>query len=218
MNDEIFPVSKKEATALGSKFFLSGKPCPHGHNTLRFTSTSYCIKCQELINKAARLLPPQPISESVWRRFDKYIPHDLPKSECWHWKGSLDKRGYGQLSDGFRTMLKAHRLSYEKFVGSIPEGLGILHKCDLPSCCNPDHLFPGTQKENIDDMISKGRWGNRNMSKGSNHYKAKFTDEQIIEIRNNLSISNVEFSIKYMVSPSTIQRIKTGITYAIKSS
>lgn len=72
----------------------------------------------------------------------------------------LDVKGYARLSmrvnKSYNPKL-AHRLSYIEYVGPIRKGLNVLHKCDVPACVNPDHLFIGTQKANIRDMIRKGR-------------------------------------------------------------
>jgi len=83
---------------------------------------------------------------------------------CWNWTLSKDNAGYGRLKvqmgarDKFR-MTSTHRRAYEVFVGDIPKGMCVCHKCDNPSCCNPEHLFIGTHKDNMQDMISKGRQG-----------------------------------------------------------
>lgn len=78
--------------------------------------------------------------------------------ECWEWLGGKDRHGYGQ----FRTEKKqhktmAHRFSYEIHIGPIPDGMKVCHSCDNPSCVNPDHLWVGTQADNVRDMIAKGR-------------------------------------------------------------
>ena len=84
---------------------------------------------------------------------------------CLIWPKSRNvQTGYGQFCswDGKkRKMLTAHRLAYQHFVGHIPDGLWVLHRCDNNSCCNPEHLFLGTQTDNMQDMLAKGRGGNR---------------------------------------------------------
>lgn len=81
------------------------------------------------------------------QRFDAlYIPE--PNSGCWLWLGRLDHNGYGQFSHGQRRS-QAHRWSYERLVGPIPDGLQIDHLCRVRSCVNPVHLEPVTQRENI---------------------------------------------------------------------
>ena len=77
-------------------------------------------------------------------------------TNCWNWKKSINKRGYGQMNIEGKPK-EMHRISYKTFVGDIPTGLNVLHKCDNRKCINPEHLWIGTQKENIQDMISKGR-------------------------------------------------------------
>lgn len=75
---------------------------------------------------------------------------------CWEFQGARVKEGYGQIKfDGVNY--RAHRLSYSLFVGEIPDGMHVLHKCDNPPCCNPDHLFLGTDAANTQDKIEKGR-------------------------------------------------------------
>ena len=75
---------------------------------------------------------------------------------CLEYQGVRNSDGYGQIKvDG--KMLLAHRVAYELAHGPIPSGLCVCHRCDNPSCCNPDHLFLGTHNENVKDMIDKGR-------------------------------------------------------------
>lgn len=80
----------------------------------------------------------------------------IKKSGCWHYKGALDSGGYGIVSY-LGKLTQAHRLSWFFTNGEIPEGLLVCHKCDNRRCCNPDHLFLGTHKDNMQDMIKKGR-------------------------------------------------------------
>lgn len=86
----------------------------------------------------------------------------VPESGCWLWMGSVDPEGYpktgghptGHLAAHER---RAHRVSYEAFVGPIPAGMLVCHRCDVSSCVNPRHLFLGTAKDNMRDMVAKGR-------------------------------------------------------------
>lgn len=81
----------------------------------------------------------------------------IPFHTCWEWKGHRNSDGYGHFSCFGQRNHAAHRASYRFFKSEIPEGLLVLHKCDNPGCVNPDHLFLGTDKDNSDDKISKGR-------------------------------------------------------------
>lgn len=88
-------------------------------------------------------------------RFKSKIGLDA-KTGCWLWLGSRHPTGYGQFSIKFKKML-AHRYAWSLENGPVPEGLYVCHKCDNPPCCNPAHLFIGTQKDNLADMKAKGR-------------------------------------------------------------
>lgn len=75
---------------------------------------------------------------------------------CWEWSGPRINHGYGIVTRHGRKTL-VHRLSYERYVGPIPNGLNVLHRCDNPPCANPSHLYAGTQQQNIIDSYSRNR-------------------------------------------------------------
>lgn len=87
-----------------------------------------------------------------------FIGQRIERSEsgCWMWTRSRQAQGYGD----FRYQGKhytAHRAAYEAFTGPIPAGMHVLHRCDVRACCNPEHLFLGTNRDNIADSVAKGR-------------------------------------------------------------
>lgn len=120
---------------------------------------------------------------------------------CWEIKGYLDKDGYGEVSGK-----RAHRLSYELFVEEIPPNMSVCHKCDNPRCCNPEHLFVGTQKDNISDMIRKNRKPSR---KGEKNTQNKLTEHQVLAIYNSNETQR-SIASKYGIDQSTVSYIKIG--------
>ena len=101
---------------------------------------------------------------------------EILDNDCWKYLGRLDGGGYGR----FKHEL-AHRESYKLYKGDIPKGLYVLHKCNNPSCCNPDHLYAGTAKQNTEDMIKSGRavWQNEEIwnNKISRMYGRNLSEE-----------------------------------------
>lgn len=95
---------------------------------------------------------------TIERFTEKYIP--VPEAGCWLWERAVLPAGYGLFGmrgRKGRRMFLAHRVSWELHNGPIPEGLVVCHKCDVPSCVNPDHLFIGTASDNQKDCFRKGR-------------------------------------------------------------
>lgn len=154
-----------------------------------------------------------PVMRSVLKRFeDKYIPE--PNSGCWLWDAYVNPFGYGMMRVGPRMEL-SHRVSYALFVDEIPECILICHKCDVPGCVNPEHLFSGTDADNNADMIAKGRSNPAHI--GMCHSLAKLNDNDVMEIRTKLTFSgltNIEISEIYNVSPSTISRVIRGQSWS----
>jgi hypothetical protein len=99
----------------------------------------------------------------------------ITETGCWIWTNGLDGFGYGQAQT-FGKHSTAHRLAWTVYKGPIPKGIHVLHRCDVPQCCNPYHLFLGTQRDNIDDMVAKNR-----SLKGERHPMVKLTREQALD-------------------------------------
>lgn len=130
-----------------------------------------------------------------------YFP--VTESGCWIWMRSVDGDGYGVHYIQGRKMF-AHRRSYELFVGAIDDGLFVCHRCDVPACVNPHHLFLGTCKENLHDAIRKKRF-----AVGEKNVKAKLTWDDVRFIRST-NLSTREAMLRFGVSKPTINQIKRG--------
>lgn len=108
---------------------------------------------------------------------------DIPFAGCRVWTGALNRDGYGTLvTEG--TRWKAHRLAWTIECGEIPAGVNVLHRCDVRCCVRIDHLFLGSQADNMRDMAKKGRArGPRGRFRGAAHINAKLTEADVIAIR-----------------------------------
>jgi len=115
------------------------------------------------------------LEERFWAKVDKRGP-----DECWIWNGYRNRDGYGIIGSGgdHGPLIKTHRVAWVLTNGPIPDGLCVLHKCDVPSCCNTRHLFLGTQADNNSDMRIKGR-GRNNNKRGQWSHLSKLNIEQV---------------------------------------
>ncbi len=118
-------------------------------------------------------------SQNLERRFHNNKYCTVPESGCWIWVGATNWQGYGVIRNNTRKSF-AHRVSWVLHNGAIPEDLCVLHKCDIPFCVNPDHLFLGTYADNNRDRTEKGRGAIRY---GNASGCAKLTERDVIEIR-----------------------------------
>lgn len=146
-----------------------------------------------------------PVEKRFWDKASIGKPKD-----CWIWRGAKFGNGYGAIQvDG--TPELAHRVAWLLTRGEIPEGLCVLHECDNPICINPEHLFLGTQLDNIADRTNKGR-----SASGSRNGNAKLSDADVQLIHTLYKprdFSQRKLARIFGVNQSTIRRILVGETW-----
>jgi HNH endonuclease len=144
--------------------------------------------------------------------------------DCFEWSGLRNDCGYGRTWSKETGPIKAHRLAWIKAHGPIPAGMCVLHRCDNPPCINLDHLFLGTDLDNVRDMLSKGRdrhptgpdhWSSRHPErtlKGEAHPMVKLNDAQVTEIlrRRRMGESCADIAPVYGVSAQHVSRLVRG--------
>lgn len=121
---------------------------------------------------------------------------------CWIWIAGKYTNGYGTIQTDIKKICLAHRVSWEiEYKSPIPDGFEVCHHCDNPACVRPSHLFLGTHKDNMHDMIKKNRWFHATKEK---HGKHKLTLEQVQEIR-----------LKYKTTHTTYRKLahEYGVTH-----
>ncbi len=154
-------------------------------------------------------------SQRFQRRWESFI---LRTDTCWLWRGKLSEKGYGHIklrTAGFRNV-PAHRVAWTLANGEIPNGILVLHHCDVRHCVNPLHLFTGTNNDNMADMKAKGRGRSQ---RGEAQHAHRLTESQVNEIRQRYirgvpsklsAVSQHGLARQYSVSAHTIHSIITG--------
>jgi HNH endonuclease len=151
----------------------------------------------------------KPASQRFWG-------HVAPISRadgCWIWNGDPDK--YGSFFVNQRSM-KAHRFSWEMVNGTVPENMDLLHRCDVPGCVNPAHLFLGTHADNMADMVAKGRRRGSpadSLRRGERHVRAKLSETQVMALRRGFTGSIRAIARNLGVSHRTIRNVLDGKTW-----
>lgn len=132
-------------------------------------------------------------------------------SGCWLWQRAKTPDGYGQINSG-KIRILAHRAAYEAFVTPIPVGVKVLHECDVPACINPAHLFLGSQKDNVQDCITKGR---RVILRGELSGPAILTQSTVDQLRKDFSNGTTISSLSRLngVSRAAIRCVIRRVTW-----
>lgn len=139
------------------------------------------------------ILGPEDVFDTRYKKLD---------SGCWEWTGTTNDYGYGIFLLPGEVPIRAHRFSYTRTYGQIPDGMVILHTCDNPPCVNPEHLRLGTKADNNKDTAIK-----RRHNYGLDHWNGRLSVDDILNIRNS-DLKQTVLAQKYGVTPSHICRIK----------
>lgn len=145
--------------------------------------------------------------KEFWEKVEK-------TKNCWIRHGAISGGGYNVLSWD-KKLKYAHRVSWMIHFGKIPKGKFVCHKCDVPNCVRPDHLFLGTQQDNLRDMIKKGRRGYTGLP-GEKHPSSKLTGKEVLKIREIYKkgkITQQEIARKFGVTQRTISKAISGFTW-----
>jgi len=185
-----FRYNRKNVLAHNFVWMLRCGEIPKGKRVMQQCGNRSCIRSDHLF-----------LENDDWEtRFWKYVKKC--ENGCWEWNGHNRNR-YGLFARIRGVTESAHRIMWELKNGPIPEGKQVLHKCDNPPCCRPDHLFLGTITDNMADMVKKGR-----------QYK-KIEDEDVVEIRQRYAKGGIsqrklgaEFGIKQMQVSGIVRRVR----------
>ena len=152
---------------------------------------------------------------TIRNRFEaKYVK---VSSGCWEWIAGRTEDGYGYFRDGKRGV-RAHRFSYELYIGKIPDGMLVLHRCNNRKCVNPEHIYIGTQAENIRDSIAAGTHCSvlHEDRRGQMASLSKLDNDDVVHIKTMLKNGIKQWLIAwvYQVRRSTIGNINTGYSWS----
>lgn len=147
---------------------------------------------------------PTPIEVRFWRHVSP-----CPNTGCWWWLGAVQRKGYGHIGRGGRGAgnVICSRLSYEMHHGVAPGEMFVCHSCDNPLCVNPEHLFLGTNTDNMRDCSAKGRISRGPGFRGEGHFAAKLTEEAVRSIRASGELG-VVLARRYGVYPTLISMVR----------
>lgn len=146
------------------------------------------------------------VPTDLWRRVQIGA-----SDECWPWIGGCRPNGYGIFSLNGRNVA-THRLAYELGHGVAPGDRLVCHSCDNHACCNPAHLFLGTNRDNTHDALTKGRLV---FPRGARHGQSRLTERQVVEIRRRRAAGErgIDLAREFGVDPSTITKAVRGVCW-----
>lgn len=194
------------------------KTCPNCNaqfdSSLKRAEARFCtVACthRAASKRRSRLVAQLPLPANIKELLEFNIER-VTESGCWLWTGRTNPRGYGQIA--VPNSRYAHRVAYEAYKGSFDKNLFVCHKCDTPSCINPDHLFLGTHSDNMKDAIRKGRRSHIRPPRlyGEQHALTKVTEAQALEIKFSTE-STRKTAKRYGLCQATVSSIRTGRTW-----